>query len=174
MVAGATGIDVVMLVVAADDGVMPQTREHLAIIDLLGISEGVVALTKSDLADPDWLELVRADIERLLEGTSLEGAPIVAVSAKTGDGLPELLADARHACGGDQGPPGQPHDAPSGRPRVHHRGCGYGRDRHHVVRAARRATTPWRSIRAAFAGASAACRYTAQPSRRRRPASASP
>ncbi len=92
MVAGATGIDVVMLVVAADDGVMPQTREHLAIIDLLGISEGVVALTKSDLADPDWLELVRGDIERLLEGTSLEGAPIVAVSAKTGAGLPDLLA----------------------------------------------------------------------------------
>ena len=61
MVAGATGIDVVMLVVAADDGVMPQTREHLAIIDLLGISEGVVALTKSDLADEDWIELVRGD-----------------------------------------------------------------------------------------------------------------
>ena len=92
MVAGATGIDVVMLVVAADDGVMPQTREHLAIIDLLGISEGVIALTKSDLADEEWRELVRSDIERLIEGTSLQGAPIVAVSAKTGDGLPELLA----------------------------------------------------------------------------------
>ena len=77
MVAGATGIDVVLLVVAADDGVMPQTREHLAIIDLLGISKGVVAITKSDLADADWLELVRADIERLLVGTSIEGAPIV-------------------------------------------------------------------------------------------------
>ena len=92
MVAGATGIDVVMLVVAADDGVMPQTREHLAIIDLLGISEGVVALTKSDLADADWIELVRGDVERLLEGTTLEGAPIVAVSAKTGAGLDELLS----------------------------------------------------------------------------------
>jgi selenocysteine-specific elongation factor len=92
MVAGATGIDVVMLVVAADDGVMPQTREHLAIVDLLGISEGVVAITKSDLADTDWLELVRNDIERLLAGTSLEGAPIVSVSAKTGEGLPALLA----------------------------------------------------------------------------------
>lgn len=90
MVAGATGIDVVMLVVAADDGVMPQTREHLAIIDLLGISEGVVALSKSDLADAEWLELVRADIERLLEGTSIAGAPIVQVSAKTGAGLDEL------------------------------------------------------------------------------------
>jgi selenocysteine-specific elongation factor len=92
MVAGATGIDVVLLVVAADDGVMPQTREHLAIIDLLGIPKGVVAITKSDLADPDWIGMVRDDVERLLKGTSIEGAPIVAVSARTGDGLPDLLA----------------------------------------------------------------------------------
>jgi len=91
MVAGATGIDVVMLVVAADDGVMPQTREHLAIIDLLGISEGVVAITKSDLADEEWVELVRGDVAKLLEGTSLEGAPIVAVSSKTGAGISDLL-----------------------------------------------------------------------------------
>ena len=106
MVAGATGIDVVLLVVAADDGVMPQTREHLAIIDLLGIPKGVVAITKSDLADPDWIGMVRDDVERLLRGTSIEGAPIVAVSARTGAGLPELLsaidavageAAARHA-----------------------------------------------------------------------------
>ena len=99
MVAGATGIDVVLLVVAADDGVMPQTREHLAIIDLLGISKGVVAITKSDLADPDWIGLVRADIERLLAGTSIQGAPIVAVSAKTGAGLPELLAELERVAG---------------------------------------------------------------------------
>ena len=92
MVAGATGIDVVMLVVAADDGVMPQTREHLAIVDLLGVERGVVALTKTDLADPEWIELVNADIEALLVGSGLEGAPIVPVSAKTGSGLPELLA----------------------------------------------------------------------------------
>ena len=92
MVAGATGIDVVLLVVAADDGVMPQTREHLAIIDLLGIERGVVAITKSDLADADWLSLVRADVERLLVGTGIAGAPIVEVSARTGAGLPELLA----------------------------------------------------------------------------------
>ncbi len=90
MVAGATGIDVVLLVVAADDGVMPQTREHLAIIDLLGIPKGVVAVTKSDLADADWMAMVRDDIERLLRGTSIEGAPIVAVSARTGVGLDEL------------------------------------------------------------------------------------
>jgi len=92
MVAGATGIDVVLLVVAADDGIMPQTREHLAIIDLLGISRGVVAITKSDLADAEWLELVRDDVARLLAGTSIEGAPIIAVSARTGAGLDELRA----------------------------------------------------------------------------------
>jgi len=92
MVAGATGIDVVMLVVAADDGVMPQTREHLAIIDLLGIDRGVVALTKSDLADPDWLALVAEDIEQLLVGTSIAGAPVIPVSSRTGQGLDELRA----------------------------------------------------------------------------------
>jgi len=92
MVAGATGIDVVLLVIAADDGVMPQTREHLAILDLLGVERGVVALTKSDLVDTEWLDLVRADIAQLLVGTSIEGAPVVAVSSKTGQGLPELLA----------------------------------------------------------------------------------
>lgn len=92
MVAGATGIDVVMLVIAADDGVMPQTREHLAIIDLLGISRGVVALTKADLADADWIEMVRSDVEELLRGTSIEGAPIVSVSSRTREGIPELLA----------------------------------------------------------------------------------
>jgi selenocysteine-specific elongation factor len=92
MVAGATGIDVVLLVVAADDGVMPQTREHLAIIDLLGISRGVVAVTKSDLADPEWLAMVEDDVVRLLKGTSIEEAPVVAVSSKTGQGLDELRA----------------------------------------------------------------------------------
>lgn len=106
MVAGATGIDIVLLVVAADDGIMPQTREHLAIIDLLGIDRGVVAITKSDLAEPDWLALVEDDVRGLLRGTSIGGAPVVAVSARTGAGLDELLAQldavaaethARHA-----------------------------------------------------------------------------
>jgi selenocysteine-specific elongation factor len=90
MVAGATGIDVVLLVVAADDGVMPQTREHLAIVDLLGIDKGVVAITKSDLVDPEWISLVSDDVARLLVGTSIEGAPIVPVSARTGAGLDAL------------------------------------------------------------------------------------
>lgn len=106
MVAGATGIDVVLLVVAADDGVMPQTREHLAIIDLLGIPKGVIAITKADLADDDWIDLVTEEVRLLIAGTSIDGAPIVAVSSKTGAGLPELLAaidgvaelaEARHA-----------------------------------------------------------------------------
>jgi selenocysteine-specific elongation factor len=92
MVAGATGIDVVLLVVAADDGIMPQTREHLAIIDLLGIERGVVALTKADLAEPDWIELVAEEVRALVDTTSIAGAPIVPVSAATGEGIPELLA----------------------------------------------------------------------------------
>lgn len=92
MVAGATGVDMVLLVVAADDGVMPQTREHLAIVDLLGVHSGVVAITKSDLVDSDWIDLVRADIESLLDGTALSGAPVVAVSSATGAGLDELKA----------------------------------------------------------------------------------
>jgi selenocysteine-specific elongation factor len=91
MVAGATGIDVVMLVIAADDGVMPQTREHLAILDLLGVDTGVVALTKIDLVEPDWIELVSADIAALLVGTGIEGAPIVPVSSRTRQGVDELL-----------------------------------------------------------------------------------
>lgn len=94
MLAGVGGIDVALFVVAADEGVMPQTREHLAILDLLGVHNGVVALTKSDLVnDPEWLALVEADISELLAGTTLAGAAIIPVSAKTGYGLPELLAE---------------------------------------------------------------------------------
>ncbi len=92
MVAGATGIDLFLLVVAADDGVMPQTREHLRIIELLGIPVGVVALTKIDMVDPELAELARADIEELLEATRYPDAPIVAVSGVTGDGLDDLTA----------------------------------------------------------------------------------
>ncbi|MDP6529602.1 MAG: selenocysteine-specific translation elongation factor [Gemmatimonadota bacterium] len=90
MLAGAAGIDLVMLVVAADEGVMPQTREHLDIIDFLGVDRGVVALTKCDLADEDSREISRLDAEELLEGTSLEGAPVQEVSSITGDGLDAL------------------------------------------------------------------------------------
>jgi len=83
MLAGATGIDFVLLVIAADDGVMPQTREHLAIVDLLGIARGIVALTKIDLVAPPQQAKVLADIARLLQGTSLEGAEVVAASTVT-------------------------------------------------------------------------------------------
>ena len=92
MVAGATGIDLFLLVVAADDGVMPQTREHLRIIELLGIPSGMVALTKIDMVDLDLAELARADVEEFLAATRYGDAPIVLVSGVTGDGLPELLA----------------------------------------------------------------------------------
>jgi selenocysteine-specific elongation factor len=92
MLAGAGGIDLALLVVAADEGVMPQTREHLAICQLLRIKSGLVALTKADLAEPEWLELVQDDVRRALEATFLAGCPIVPVSVKTGTGLPELRA----------------------------------------------------------------------------------
>jgi selenocysteine-specific elongation factor len=100
MLAGATGIDFVLLVIAADDGVMPQTREHLAIVDLLGISRGVVALTKIDIATPQQQATARNDIEQLMQGTGLEGAEIVPVSTVTGEGiagLREKLFEAAHA-----------------------------------------------------------------------------
>ncbi|MGE5577119.1 MAG: selenocysteine-specific translation elongation factor [Syntrophothermus sp.] len=91
MLAGVAGIDVVLFVVAADEGVMPQTVEHLEILNLLHVKQGVVALTKTDLVDEEWLELVKEEIRQRLEGTSLAGSPIVSVSAVTGQGIPELL-----------------------------------------------------------------------------------
>ncbi len=90
MLAGATGVDLALLVIAADEGVMPQTREHLAILTLLGVRNGVVALTKSDLADADWLALVVEDVRKLLEGSALDGAAIIPCSATTGAGLDDL------------------------------------------------------------------------------------
>jgi len=92
MLAGVGGIDLALLVVAADESVMPQTREHLAILDLLQVKRGLVAITKRDLVDDEWLELVTADVEEVLEGTTLEGSPIVTVSGTTGEGLPELVS----------------------------------------------------------------------------------
>lgn len=92
MVSGATGIDLFLLVVAADDGVMPQTREHLRVIELLDIPAGMVALTKIDMVDPEMVELARADVEEFLLSTRYAGAPIAEVSGVTGEGLSELLA----------------------------------------------------------------------------------
>jgi selenocysteine-specific elongation factor len=90
MLAGTHGLDAVMLVVAADEGVMPQTREHLEIVSLLDVRRGIVVLSKVDLVDDAWLELVTAEVHDALEKTSLAGAPIMPVSATTGRGLPEL------------------------------------------------------------------------------------
>jgi len=95
MTAGATGIDAVMLVVAADEGVMPQTREHLAICDLLGIETGFVALTKVDLVEPDWLELVREDLREFTKDTFLDGCEVVACSAVSGHGLDAVKEQMR-------------------------------------------------------------------------------
>jgi len=92
MLAGVGGIELALLVVAADEGVMPQTREHLGILDLLGVASGVVVITKVDLVDdPEWLELVQLEVEELLEGTTLAGVPILSISALTGERLPELV-----------------------------------------------------------------------------------
>ena len=102
MVAGASGIDFVVLVVAADDGVMPQTLEHLAIVEMLGIRRGVVALTKADLAAPTRRDEVTSEISSVLSGTGLDGAPVIPVSSVTGDGIEELLQQlfaAAHAFG---------------------------------------------------------------------------
>jgi len=96
MLAGVGGIDAALLVVAADEGVMPQTREHLAILDLLRVPQGVVALTKADLVDEEWLEMVREEVAEQLKPTTLAAAPILPVSAYTRQGLPELLAELEH------------------------------------------------------------------------------
>lgn len=90
MLAGASGIDLVLLVIAADEGVMPQTREHFDICRLLGVQNGLVVLTKKDLVDEELLELVRLEAAELVEGSFLQGAPVVAVSSKTGEGIIEL------------------------------------------------------------------------------------
>ena len=92
MVAGATGVDLFLLVIAADDGVMPQTVEHLAVIELLGVPDGVVALTKADAVDDELLELAAADVREFLDGTRYAGCEVVTVSARDGRGLDELLA----------------------------------------------------------------------------------
>ena len=92
MLAGVGGIDLALLIIAANEGVMPQTKEHLAILDLLGIKKGIVVITKKDLVDEEWLSLVKMDVEELIAPTTLSGAPIVTASAVTREGLPELLA----------------------------------------------------------------------------------
>jgi selenocysteine-specific elongation factor len=92
MVAGATGIDVALIVVAADDSVMPQTVEHVEIVHLLGITSAVVAVTKCDLVDSDLVELVAEEMRELLAGTDLADSPVLPVSSTTGHGIPQLRA----------------------------------------------------------------------------------
>jgi selenocysteine-specific elongation factor len=99
MVAGATGIDIALLVVAADESVMPQTIEHVAILDFLGIPAGVVAVTKADLVEPAWLDLVRSDVRERLGSARVAWTDVVAVSSVTGAGLPELRAALARAAG---------------------------------------------------------------------------
>ncbi|MCZ6835964.1 MAG: selenocysteine-specific translation elongation factor [Planctomycetota bacterium] len=108
MLAGASGIDLALLAIAADDSVMPQTREHLAILELLRIEQGVIALTKCDLSEASWIDLVEEEIRDLVKGTFLENAPIVRTSATTGKGidelkttLAELTSKAAHRVNGD-------------------------------------------------------------------------
>lgn len=97
MLAGAHGVDLVALVIAADESVMPQTREHFDICRLLGVSHGVVVLTKKDLVDVELLELARAEAEELVKGWFLEGAPVIAVSSRTGEGIDELKIALRQS-----------------------------------------------------------------------------
>jgi len=92
MLAGVGGIDLALLIVAATEGVMPQTREHLAILDLLGIKRGIVVITKKDMVDDEWLSLVKTGVEELIPPTTLAQAPIIAVSAVTGEGLSDLIS----------------------------------------------------------------------------------
>ncbi len=99
MVAGVGGMDLVMLVIAADEGIMPQTREHLDILRLLGVKCGLVALTKSDLVDPEWLELVTEEVREFTVGSFLEGATICAISSRTGQGLDELKRELARLAG---------------------------------------------------------------------------
>jgi selenocysteine-specific elongation factor len=108
MVAGATGINLALLVIAADDGVMLQTREHLEIMNLLGVQAGVIAITKTDLVEPDFIELVEAEIEEVTAGTFLEGCPVIPVSSETGEGIDTLRSTLTHLAAGTEWP--QPPD----------------------------------------------------------------
>ena len=113
MLAGISGIDAALFVVAADEGVMPQTREHLAILDILQINGGVIALTKIDVVpDQEWLDLVEQDVREVVKGTVLQDAPIMRVSAKNGQGIPEMLENLEQVLG--ENPPRQD----LGRPRL--------------------------------------------------------
>ena len=98
MLAGASGMDLVALIIAADEGVMPQTREHLEICQLLQVKRGLVVLTKIDMVEEEWLELIEEDVRNFLSGTFLDGAPIIRFSALTGEGKAELVSTLATLC----------------------------------------------------------------------------
>jgi len=98
MLAGIGGIDFVLFVVAADEGIMPQTKEHFEILQALGIDDGIVAVTKTDMVELDWLELVISDIEDYFKGSFLEGKPIIPVSSKTGENIDALKEEILKKC----------------------------------------------------------------------------
>ena len=112
MLMGASGIDLALLIIAADEGVMPQTREHIDILDILNVKRAVIVVTKRDLVDDDWLELVRADIRETVARTTLEHAPIVPVSATTDNGLEDLIRTIKTSL------EGLPQRVDLGRPRL--------------------------------------------------------
>ncbi|PYP11373.1 MAG: selenocysteine-specific translation factor, partial [Gemmatimonadetes bacterium] len=99
MLAGATGIDVALLVIAADEGLMPQTEEHLAIVELLGVRRGIPVITKRDLADSEWLALVRSEVSARLSASRVRWDESIATSVVTGEGLPELRDALRRVAG---------------------------------------------------------------------------
>jgi len=96
MVAGVTGMDILAFIIAADEGIMPQTREHFEICSLMGMKQGIIIVTKIDLVEPDWLEMVDDEIVEFCEGSFLEEAPIVHVSSTTGEGLEEVRSVLDH------------------------------------------------------------------------------
>ena len=139
MLAGVGGIDLALLIIAADEGIMPQTREHLAILDLLRVGRGIIVVTKKDLVDEELLELVTMEIKETLSGTTLAEAPMVAVSAVTGRRPAGTRPHDRRAAGCH--PAQEGHRAPQAahRPRLHHRRLRHRGHRH----AGRRAASPW-------------------------------
>ncbi len=108
MLAGAGGIDLVLLVVAADESIKPQTREHFDICRLLNIPKGLVVITKCDLADRDMVDLVRLEVQDLVKGSFLEGATVIAASSKTGEGLDDIRNELRRLAGRHPGTASQP------------------------------------------------------------------
>ena len=166
MLAGVGGIDAALLVVAADEGPMPQTVEHLAILDLLGVDRGVIVLTKADAVEADWLDLVREEVRERVSTTTLADAPIVAVSALTGDGLPALLETLEAVLASAPGTSWRRRAAVAGRPRLLRRRVRHRRHRHAERRRDRHRETSSGSTPAIAGRACGDCKAT----RRRSPA----